>query len=100
MSSVSNFHAICSQHLILIDSRLFCFTLKYYNLYPSQETVLKRHDVLHSQVVSYLNKKFAELESPNKIKVYMGHGAKAWVSDFNHPHYMAGRRAMKTGKEL
>lgn len=27
----------------------------------------------------------------------MGHGAKAWVSDFNHPHYMAGRKAMKTG---
>uniref|UniRef100_A0A3Q3CWU3 Cytosolic non-specific dipeptidase n=1 Tax=Haplochromis burtoni TaxID=8153 RepID=A0A3Q3CWU3_HAPBU len=26
----------------------------------------------------------------------MGHGAKAWVSDFNHPHYMAGRKAMKT----
>lgn len=29
----------------------------------------------------------------------MGHGAKAWVSDFNHPHYMAGRKAMKTGTE-
>lgn len=31
------------------------------------------------------------------MKVSMGHGAKAWVSDFNHPHYMAGRKAMKTG---
>ncbi|XP_036371539.1 cytosolic non-specific dipeptidase-like [Megalops cyprinoides] len=47
-------------------------------------------------VISHLQKKFAELESPNKLKVYMGHGAKAWVSDFNHPHYMAGRKAMKT----
>ncbi|KAI5091160.1 cytosolic non-specific dipeptidase [Silurus meridionalis] len=52
--------------------------------------------VVEEQVVSYLNKKFAELESPNKMKVTMGHGAKAWVSDFNHPHYMAGRKAMKT----
>ncbi|KAI4897598.1 hypothetical protein NFI96_016005 [Prochilodus magdalenae] len=52
--------------------------------------------VVEKQVSSYLEKKFAELESPNKMKVYMGHGAKAWVSDFNHPHYMAGRRAMKT----
>lgn len=50
------------------------------------------------QVEDYLNKKFAELQSPNKFKVYLGHGGKPWVSDFNHPHYMAGRRAMKTGK--
>lgn len=28
----------------------------------------------------------------------MGHGGKPWVSDFNHPHYMAGRRALKTGQ--
>lgn len=27
----------------------------------------------------------------------MGHGGKPWVSDFNHPHYQAGRRALKTG---
>ena len=51
------------------------------------------------QVVSHLEKKFSELDSPNKLKVYLGHGAKAWVSDFNHPHYMAGRKAMKTGRE-
>ncbi|GAB5579579.1 beta-Ala-His dipeptidase isoform X1 [Prionailurus iriomotensis] len=48
------------------------------------------------EVTSYLTKKFAELHSPNKFKVYMGHGGKPWVSDFNHPHYMAGRRALKT----
>uniref|UniRef100_A0A6Q2YIL2 Cytosolic non-specific dipeptidase n=1 Tax=Esox lucius TaxID=8010 RepID=A0A6Q2YIL2_ESOLU len=52
--------------------------------------------LVDKQVKSYLEKKFAELESPNKFKLYMGHGAKAWVSDFNHPHYMAGRKAMKT----
>ena len=44
-----------------------------------------------------MQKKFSELGSPNKMTVSMGHGAKAWVSDFNHPHYMAGRKAMKTG---
>ncbi|XP_076865968.1 cytosolic non-specific dipeptidase isoform X2 [Brachyhypopomus gauderio] len=52
--------------------------------------------VVEKHVISYLEKRFAELESPNKMKAYMGHGAKAWVSDFNHPHYMAGRKAMKT----
>lgn len=49
------------------------------------------------KVLDYLQKKFAELGSPNKMKVSMGHGAKAWVSDFNHPHYIAGRKAMTTG---
>lgn len=49
------------------------------------------------KVLDYVQKTFAEMESPNKLKVSMGHGARAWVSDFNHPHYMAGRKAMKTG---
>uniref|UniRef100_A0A1A8HY19 Cytosolic non-specific dipeptidase n=1 Tax=Nothobranchius kuhntae TaxID=321403 RepID=A0A1A8HY19_NOTKU len=52
--------------------------------------------IVEKQVVEHVQKKFAELGTPNKLKVYMGHGAKAWVSDFNHPHYMAGRKAMKT----
>ncbi|KAK2094220.1 Metallopeptidase M20 [Saguinus oedipus] len=51
---------------------------------------------IHGEVTSYLTQKFAELHSPNKFKVYMGHGGKPWVSDFSHPHYMAGRRALKT----
>ncbi|KAG7273567.1 hypothetical protein CRUP_019813 [Coryphaenoides rupestris] len=53
-------------------------------------------NVVEKQVKDYLQKKFSELDSPNKMVVSMGHGAKAWVSDFNHPHYMAGRKAMKT----
>lgn len=52
----------------------------------------------HVQVMDHLQKTFDEMGSPNKMKVSMGHGAKAWVSDFNHPHYMAGRKAMKTGR--
>ncbi len=27
----------------------------------------------------------------------MGHGGKPWVADFNHPHFGAGRTAMKAG---
>jgi len=30
----------------------------------------------------------------------MGHGGLPWMSDFNHPHYMAGRKAMKTGNKV
>ncbi|XP_063307695.1 cytosolic non-specific dipeptidase [Pelobates fuscus] len=52
-------------------------------------------DDVKTQVEDYLTKKFKELESPNKFKVTMGHGGKPWVSDFNHPHYLAGRKAMK-----
>ena len=45
-------------------------------------------------VVSYVEKKFKERKSPNKIKCHMTHGAKAWVADFNHPHYQAAKNAM------
>ncbi|XP_062512918.1 cytosolic non-specific dipeptidase-like [Corticium candelabrum] len=34
--------------------------------------------------------------SPNRINLSSVHGAKAWVSDFTHPHYVAGRKAIKT----
>ena len=27
----------------------------------------------------------------------MGHGVERWVSDFNDPNYIFGRKAMKTG---
>ena len=47
---------------------------------------------------AYIEKVFAERDSPNKLKVYMEHGGKPWVSDFNHPHYVAGRNAMEKGK--
>jgi nonspecific dipeptidase len=26
----------------------------------------------------------------------MGHSGRSWVADFNHPHYLAGREAIKT----
>jgi len=67
------------------------------NYFHSLFFMLQSSSVFGVQVKDYLQKKFSELESPNKMVVSMGHGAKAWVSDFNHPHYMAGRKAMKTG---
>ncbi|XP_031573362.1 cytosolic non-specific dipeptidase-like isoform X1 [Actinia tenebrosa] len=47
-------------------------------------------------VIDHLKKKHAESGSPNDMKVSMGHGGEPWMSDFNHPHYQAGRNAMKT----
>lgn len=76
MNSKANVHVICLVSLFVIMHMTVPF---------------------HVQVTDYLQKKFDEMGSPNKMKVSMGHGAKAWVSDFNHPHYMAGRKAMKTG---
>jgi len=52
-------------------------------------------DVIEGHVKAYIEKVFAERDSPNKLKVYMEHGGKPWVSDFNHPHYVAGRNAME-----
>jgi len=46
-------------------------------------------------VVDYLNKKWAERGSKNKMKVYNIHGGRAWMSDPDHPNYLAGRRATK-----
>jgi nonspecific dipeptidase len=74
-------------------------------------------------VVTYLEEKFKQRNSPNKLKyvlfkalfekktmklllksksliikrVFMNHGAKAWVADFNHPHYQAAKNAIVKG---
>ncbi|XP_077994507.1 cytosolic non-specific dipeptidase-like [Glandiceps talaboti] len=53
-------------------------------------------DQIEKNVKDHIEKVAKERGSPNPVKVYMGHGGKPWVSDFNHPHYMAGRKAMKT----
>jgi len=50
---------------------------------------------LEKLVVSYLKNIHASRKTPNKLNVLMEHGSKAWMSDPNHPHYMAGRKAMK-----
>jgi nonspecific dipeptidase len=44
-------------------------------------------------VVDYLNALWAKRGSPNKMKAFMYHGGKCWMSDQDHPNYEAGRRA-------
>ncbi|EDO43252.1 predicted protein [Nematostella vectensis] len=53
-------------------------------------------DEIINHVITYLNKVHADRGSPNPVKVSCGHGGKPWMSDFDHPHYQAGRNAMKT----
>jgi len=47
-------------------------------------------------VLKYLNKKWAERGSTNTMKASLFHGGRCWVSDPDHPNYVAGRRATKT----
>jgi nonspecific dipeptidase len=47
-------------------------------------------------VKEHIAKVQAESGSPNQAVVSMIHGGKPWLSDFNHPHYVAGRNAVKT----
>jgi nonspecific dipeptidase len=58
-------------------------------LVPDQDPV-----EIERLVVKYLDEKFKQRNSPNKMKAHMFHGAKSWVADFKHPHYQAARNAM------
>ncbi|KAH3876943.1 hypothetical protein DPMN_000796 [Dreissena polymorpha] len=51
---------------------------------------------VEKQVRTHVEKVHKNRGSPNIMSVSMGHGAKAWVSDFNHDNYLAGRKAVKT----
>ncbi|XP_045176982.2 cytosolic non-specific dipeptidase-like isoform X2 [Mercenaria mercenaria] len=53
-------------------------------------------DQVEKLVKAHVEKVHKERGSPNEIKITMGHGGKPWVSDFNHPNYVAGRNAVKT----
>ena len=50
-------------------------------------------EIVEKCVVDYLNKKWAERGSKNKMEVSMGHGGRCWMSDPDQPNYMAGRKA-------
>jgi nonspecific dipeptidase len=49
--------------------------------------------IIESLVRSHLEKKFKDLQSPNKMTISMHHGAGAWLSDPRHPNYEAAARA-------
>ncbi|XP_073847644.1 cytosolic non-specific dipeptidase 2 [Musca autumnalis] len=46
-------------------------------------------------VTKYLNEKWAERGSPNKMKVSLVSAGKPWTEDPNHPHYEAAKTAIK-----
>ncbi|CAL8109856.1 unnamed protein product [Orchesella dallaii] len=50
-------------------------------------------DKIGKIVKEYLEKKWAERGSPNKLIVSMGHGGKPWVADHAHPNYVAAATA-------
>ncbi|MPC42074.1 Cytosolic non-specific dipeptidase [Portunus trituberculatus] len=45
--------------------------------------------------VDYLNKQWEKRGSPNKMKASLHHSGIHWLSDPNHPHIQAGRRAVR-----
>lgn len=59
-------------------------------LVPNQDP-----DHITECVVNYLNEKWAERGSPNKIKIDMVSSAKPWSGDPNHPHFEAAKQAVK-----
>ncbi|XP_013414332.1 cytosolic non-specific dipeptidase [Lingula anatina] len=60
-------------------------------LVPNQEP-----KAIEKLVVAHLEKIHKERGSPNKLNAFMFHGGKPWMSECDHPHYVAGRKAMKT----
>ncbi|XP_046677612.1 cytosolic non-specific dipeptidase isoform X1 [Homalodisca vitripennis] len=59
-------------------------------LVPNQD--LKK---VEACVIDYLNKKWEERKSANNFKVTHMHGGNPWMSDPNHPHYEAAKKAIK-----
>ncbi|XP_060068837.1 cytosolic non-specific dipeptidase-like [Ylistrum balloti] len=52
-------------------------------------------DEIERLVREHVEQKFKERNSPNQMKLTMGHGGKPWVSDYNDPNFVAGINAMK-----
>lgn len=50
---------------------------------------------IEKYVVDYLQQKWKDYGSPNKMKVYMTDGGKPWIENPTHPHYSAGIKATK-----
>jgi len=52
-------------------------------------------ELVEKVVVAYCNKVWASRKSPNKMVASMFHGGRCWLSDPDHPNYVAGSRATK-----
>lgn len=49
-------------------------------------------------VIDYLNNEFKKMDSPNKLNVVMPNAGKPWMADPSDPNFIAGRKAVKSGK--
>lgn len=45
---------------------------------------------IEAKIRAHLESEFAKLGSPNTMEISMGHGAKAWLSSYDSPNYVAG----------
>jgi len=52
-------------------------------------------EIVEKVVVDYCNKVWAGRKSPNKMSASLFHGGRCWLSDPDHPNYIAGGRATK-----
>ncbi|CAK8695363.1 unnamed protein product [Clavelina lepadiformis] len=52
--------------------------------------------VIQKLVTEHIEKVFAERESPNRLQIHLHEEAKPWLSDYNHPHYVCAKKAIKT----
>ena len=49
-------------------------------------------ELVEEVVVAYCNKVWAKRNSPNKMVASLFHGGRCWLSDPDHPNYVAGTR--------
>jgi len=52
-------------------------------------------EIVEKVVVDYCNKIWATRKSPNKMTASLFHGGRCWLSDPDHPNYIAGSKATK-----
>jgi len=52
-------------------------------------------EIVDKVVVDYCNKVWATRKSSNKMTAVMHHGGRCWLSDPDHPNYVAGSQATK-----
>ena len=49
-------------------------------------------EIVEDVVVKYCNKVWSKRKSPNKMTAKMFHGGRCWLSDPDHPNYVAGSK--------
>uniref|UniRef100_A0A0M3IAV0 M20_dimer domain-containing protein n=1 Tax=Ascaris lumbricoides TaxID=6252 RepID=A0A0M3IAV0_ASCLU len=56
-------------------------------------------ETVEKLVIKYLDKIWQQRNSPNSYRSYQNHTGRYWLTDFKHPHYQCGVRAIKRGIE-